>query len=111
MKHIEDIVESIIEDVYFQKLDELPFAVNHNNREHATEIVGAMVKIMKQDLREALTTHSAHLVERIEALRKEKQDDPWHEYLPEACGCEACKRTDGFNQALDQAIDIVKKEI
>lgn len=37
----DEIIESIVASVYYQKLDELPFAVNHNNREHAKEIVGA----------------------------------------------------------------------
>jgi hypothetical protein len=54
-----------------------------------------------------LTTHSAHLVERIEALKKddvsmEHGDPNSHYYAGER---------DGFNQALGQAIDIVKENV
>ncbi len=47
-----------------------------------------------------LDTHSAHLVERIESLRKEVPTQAM--YHDEEC------EYSGFNEALDQAIDIVK---
>jgi hypothetical protein len=53
---------------------------------------------LKDFIQNLLTTHSAHLVERIEGLRKELVD-PYHENDTE---------DEAHNQALDQAIDIVK---
>jgi len=50
-----------------------------------------------------LTTHSAHLVERIESLKKTKETEG-----VEAETALGMQYRDGFNQALDQAIDIVK---
>jgi hypothetical protein len=53
-----------------------------------------------KDIQE-LTTHSAHLVERIEALKLETKPTPdLAQFHPLTIS--------GFNEALDQAIDIVK---
>lgn len=54
-----------------------------------------------------LTTHSAHLVERIEGMKKEGHNGKI--CLDLESGCTECEN-DAYNQALDQAIDIVKNK-
>jgi hypothetical protein len=53
---------------------------------------------LRQEIGNLLTTHSAHLVERIDALKVEP--------IPELEGSDGHLMS--HNQALDQAIDIVK---
>jgi hypothetical protein len=57
-----------------------------------------------QECFDALTTHTAQIVEGIEGLKKARQFDMWIGVDPEP-------EIGGFNQALYQAIDIVKNKV
>jgi hypothetical protein len=69
-------------------------------------------EVIKSFIQKTLTNHSAHLVEKIEALRKPEDlhDIEWqsltNEQIKDRRFIRSC-----MNQALDQAIDIINKRL
>lgn len=56
---VERVLEEFMTGIWFQKLDELPFAIEHENSEHARDILKDAMNIIRKDFRTTLATYGA----------------------------------------------------